>query len=172
MFFRKFNSFILILLCFFIFSCKAKRDPITGKIIRQETNVDKKVENSKGVFSSKMGGNKGTTYEFATSNVMWRATLNSLDFMPLSNVSYSGGIITTDWYSSNNSNESIKINVRFLSNELSPRSIKVDTFKQSCGQNKSNCKILKNTTNLGSKIKEKILTEARNLKIADETKKN
>jgi hypothetical protein len=160
-----------LVFCFFlIFSCNPKRDPVSGKIIRQETNVNKKVENSKGVFSSKIGKNSGTTYEFATSNVLWRATLNSIDFMPLSNVSYSGGLITTDWYNTEKSNESIKISVRFLSDQLSPGSIKVDTFQQICNKNKENCKITKNVNNLNTKIKDQILREARKLKIADEEK--
>ena len=41
---------------------------------------------------------------------MWRATLEILDFLPLANVDYSGGIITTDWYNEGTaSDESLKL---------------------------------------------------------------
>ena len=61
--------------------------------------VKKNLEEGKGLSLKKMMGNEGgTNYQFASSNPMWRATLDILDFLPLANVDYSGGIITTDWY--------------------------------------------------------------------------
>ena len=61
------------------------------------------------------GNSRGGVFEFASSNELWRASLDVLDFMPLASVNYSGGIIITDWYNNTeNSNESIKISVRFL----------------------------------------------------------
>ena len=70
-----------------------------------------------------------TTYEFASSNELWRATLDTIDFMPLTTANYSGGIVVTDWYSDNqNSNESIKISIRFLTNEIRSDAIKIKTF--------------------------------------------
>ena len=84
--------------------------------------VKKNLEEGKGISISKaMSGGKsgGTNYQFASSNPMWRATLEILDFLPLSNVDYSGGIITTDWYNEGTSlDESIKITVRFLTNKI------------------------------------------------------
>ena len=81
-----------------------------------------------------MGGITGrskTTYQFASSNPMWRATLEILDFLPLSNVDYSGGIITTDWYNEGTaSNESIKITVRFLTNEIRSDGLKIIVHKK------------------------------------------
>ena len=53
------------------------------------------------------GGN--TTYQFSSSNPMWRASLEILDFLPLTTVDYSGGIIITDWYGEENENDAIKI---------------------------------------------------------------
>ena len=50
---------------------------------------------------------------------MWRASLETLDFIPLSTVDYSSEMIITDWYNDNNSiDESLKISVRFMSNEI------------------------------------------------------
>ena len=66
-----------------------------------------------------MGGRLGSTnYEFSTSNPMWRASLEVLDFLPLATVDYSGGVIISDWYTDNDPNEALKITVRFLDNCL------------------------------------------------------
>ncbi|MDB3872942.1 DUF3576 domain-containing protein [Pelagibacteraceae bacterium] len=154
-------------------SCSAKKDPVTGKTIRQETNVNKKVETADGIFF-KNYGNKGTNFEFATSNILWRASVETLEFMPLVNANYSGGILTTDWYSGKNTNyEYIKINVRFLSNELNPNSISVSVFDKKCDENGLKCKISKNLSNdLSSKIKNKIIAKAKELNIENTSKKN
>ena len=73
-----------------------------------------------------LGGRRSTNYEFSTSNPLWRASLEIIDFMPLATVDYSGGIIITDWYSDTaNSDESIKITVRFLSNTVQSNSLKI-----------------------------------------------
>ena len=123
-----------------------------------------------GIFNSSRL-KRGTTYDFATSNVMWRATLETLDFMPLASVNYSGGLVLTDWYSPKlNSNESIKIEVRFLDSELSASSIKVSSFKKKCSRN-NNCQITKSKEKFNSKIKNNILEKARQLKIASEQNK-
>ena len=81
-----------------------------------------------------MGGNAGATnYQFASSNPMWRATLEILDFLPLANVDYSGGIVTTDWYNEGtSSDESIKITVRFLTNEIRSDGLKIIVHKKKC----------------------------------------
>ena len=122
-----------------------------------------------GIFNSS-NLKRGTTYDFATSNVMWRATLETLDFIPLTSVNYSGGLILTDWYSPKiNSNESIKIEVRFLDNELKASSIKVNSFKKKCKNN--SCQITKSAKSFNSKVKNNILDKARQLKIASEQNK-
>ena len=102
----------------------------------------KNVEEGKGVSIGgmlKRGGN--TSYEFSTSNPMWRATLETLDFLPLTTVDYSGGIIISDWYTDNNASqqEAIKISIRFLSNDVRSDSLKVIVHKKTCIQNQ-NCK--------------------------------
>ena len=92
------------------------------------------IEEGRGISLGKIGSNRSTTYEFSTSNPMWRASLETLDFIPLTTVDYSGGMIITDWYSdsSNNSNESLKITVRFLSNEIRSDSLKIVVHKKNC----------------------------------------
>ena len=99
---------------------------------------------------------------------MWRSSLEILDFLPLTTVDYSGGMIITDWYSENNSNESIKITVRFLSNEIRTESLKIMVHKKTCEQN-NNCKtiLLRN-----SKIAEELLsTIIKKAALTDKNKK-
>ena len=85
---------------------------------------------------------------------MWRATLETLDFLPLSTVDYSGGVVITDWYSENNSKESIKISIRFLSNEIRSDSLKIIVHKKECQQS-LNCTTYLSTNN---NIKNELLT--------------
>ena len=77
--------------------------------------VKKNLEEGKGFrLSESFGGNNSGTFEFATSNELWRASLDIIDFMPLASANYGGGILITDWYSEDtNLNESIKISIRF-----------------------------------------------------------
>ena len=90
--------------------------------------VKKNIEEGRGFRV--MGGDKGgTNYEFASANPLWRATLDTLDFMPLVSANYSGGIVVTDWYSENNTpNESVKISVRFLTNEIRSDALDINVF--------------------------------------------
>ena len=120
-----------------------------------------------GDFNKKTGSN---TFEFASSNILWRATLKSLDFLPLLNADYSGGVIIYDWYSqSNNPKEQIKISVRFVNNELRSDSIVVTAHKKIC-DSLDRCSNSTIDQNFSNSIKESIITSARVLKI-EESKK-
>ena len=69
---------------------------------------------------------------------MWRATLDILDFLPLSTVDYSGGVIISDWYTDNsNKNQALKITVRFLSNIVQTNSLKVTVHRKKCSVNQT-----------------------------------
>ena len=108
----------------------------------------------------KLGKGDGTSYQFASSNPMWRATLEILDFLPLSNVDYSGGIISTDWYNEGEaSNESIKITVRFLTNEIRADGIKVIVHKKICNI-KQKCIVKKISSALEYELQVAILKKA------------
>ena len=122
--------------------------------------VKKNIEEGRGFRL--MGGDKGggTNYEFASANPLWRATLDTLDFMPLVSANYSGGIVVTDWYSENNTpNESVKISVRFLTNEIRSDALDIKAFNRNCLAN-LNCKITEIKGNLISELKKKILKTA------------
>jgi len=113
-----------------------------------------------GVFNRKQGGD----FQFASSNPMWRATIDILDFVPLTNVDYGGGIIVTDWYSDSTSvNESVKIMVQFLSNEIRSDGIKINIYKKDCLPN-GNCQTQILKTQLNTEIKLAILKKAALLK--------
>ena len=106
-----------------------------------------------------MGGGK-TNYQFASSNPMWRATLEILDFLPLSNVDYSGGIIATEWYNEGTSlDESIKITIRFLSNEIRADGLKVIVHKKKCNS-KQKCIVKKISSALEYELQVAILKKA------------
>ena len=111
-------------------------------------------------------------FQFASSNEMWRATLDLLDFTPLSNVDYSGGIIITDWFSESSDQDPVKISVRFLSNEIRADGLKVIIYKKICKKidEKNNCKTIKDNTTLGSEIKLAILKKAAIIKSGETSK--
>jgi hypothetical protein len=102
----------------------------------------------------------GTNFEFASSNELWRASLDTIDFMPLTTANYSGGIIVTDWYSDNqNLNESIKVTIRFLTNEIRSDAINLKVFYKNC--NPSNeCSVSEKSGNLVNELKKQILKKA------------
>ena len=123
--------------------------------------VKKNLEEGKGFrLMDSMTKNRGTNFEFASSNGLWRASLEVLDFMPLTSANYSGGIIITDWYSEQgNIDESIKITIRFLSNEVRSDALDVDIFYKKC-VTANNCKISKQEGQLKKEITKQILAKA------------
>ena len=119
------------------------------------------------VLEKKGGGN----FQFASSNEMWRATLELLEFTPLSNVDYSGGIIISDWFSEDSDQDPLKITIRFLSNEIRADGLKVIIYKKICKKNeKDNCKVIKDNSTLGQEIKLAILQKAATIKNSEITK--
>jgi len=124
--------------------------------------VKKNLEEGRGLSLGKMmgSGSGGTNYQFASSNPMWRATLEILDFLPLANVDYSGGIITTDWYNEGTAlDESIKITVRFLTNDIRSDGIKIIVHKKRCNVERS-CKVTKISSALEQELQVAILKKA------------
>ena len=131
---------------FFLNSC-IKFDPQKAKDLptNSQERARKNVEEGRGVSAKNLlgGARRGTNFEFSTSNPMWRASLEVIDFIPLVTVDYSGGLIITDWYSDNvNDNTQLKITLRFLSNEVNATNIKIIVHKKICEKiNSQNCKI-------------------------------
>ena len=138
-------------------------DPADARKVspNSKERVKKNLEEGKGLsLKGLVSGKGGTNYQFASSNPMWRATLEILDFLPLANVDYSGGIITTDWYNEGTtSDESIKITVRFLTNEIRSDGIRIIVHKKRCNiQNK--CTVKKISSALEHELQVAILKKA------------
>ncbi len=126
----------------------------------------KNIEEGRGVsLGGMIGGRGGTNYEFSSSNPLWRASLETLDFLPLTTVDYSGGTIITDWYTNeNDANSSIKITVRFLSNEITSTSLKIIVHQKKCtSSNNCNVQLLKDSK-IKSELNSVILKKASLLK--------
>ena len=120
--------------------------------------VQQNLKEGKGFRLNDITKNNGGTFEFASSNELWRASLDTIDFMPLVSANYSGGIIITDWYSQDQ-NEAIKITLRFLSNEIRSDAIDIKIFLKKC-QIEENCKISESEGNLKKELKKQILKKA------------
>ena len=134
-------------------SSKISNDP--------DERVRRNIEEGKSFkLFSEQGLSRTTTYEFASSNELWRATLDTIDFMPLTTANYSGGIIVTDWYSDNqNLNENIKISVRFLTNEIRSDALDLKIFYRNCDSS-NKCKVIEKEGNLSKGLKKEILKKA------------
>ena len=162
----KINILLTFILVVFLTSCKngklpggdARKFPDDPKL-----RVKKNLEEGRGFRLNDAMGNmsRGGVFEFASSNALWRASLDVIDFMPLISANYSGGIIITDWYSDNtNSNESLKITIRFLTNEIRSDAIDVKVHNKVCSNDLLKCEIIQTDGVLVTEIKRKILKQA------------
>ena len=167
---------ILIFFSFFLNSCGGK---LPGADARKypddpKLRVKKNMEEGRAFrLSDSMKNNKSGNgvFEFASSNELWRASLDIIDFMPISTANYSGGIIVTDWYSSNqSSDESIKISIRFLTNEIRSDAIDIKVFIKKCSS-LSNCLISEKQGDISNELKKKILKTATIYKTEKQSKK-
>ena len=126
-----------------------------------EKRVEQNLKEGRGFKLNDQFKRKGGVFDFANANELWRASLDTIDFMPLASVNYSGGIIITDWYSENNTpNESIKISIRFLTNEIRSDALAIKIFNRKCENSFTNCKFSEISGNLPSEIKKEILKKA------------
>ena len=163
-----------ILLHFTIFTCLLgltgcgknffKRADVKDVPINVEERVQKNLEEGKGIRFGKFGKSSGGTFDFASSNELWRATVDTLDFVPLINASYSGGIIITDWFNggSNNNDDGrdLKITVKFLSNDIRSDALDVDVHERICNAQKINCTVSLIDSKISNDIKIAILKKA------------
>ena len=175
--FSKLSKSLILLSAFLILSeCSNgffKKVDMRERPINMQERARKNVEEGKGVSINQLMKRRGNTnFQFTSSNPLWRASLETLDFLPMTTVDYAGGMIISDWYSdSNNSNESIKITIRFLSNEIRSDSLKIIAHKKIC-KTASSCRttILENSA-IGQELISTIIRKAANLEIEDKKKK-
>ena len=162
---KKISSFLVGMVVLGLLSSCGIYNPSDARKVspNSKERVKKNLEEGKGLSMKKLmggGAGGGTNYQFASSNPMWRATLEILEFLPLANVDYGGGIISTDWYNEGTANnESIKITVRFLSNEIRADGLRIIVHKKACNK-AQNCTIKKISSVLEQELKLAILREA------------
>ena len=167
------NLIIIFFLFFYLNSCgiyqpsDARKVPVNAADKRQ-----KNLDEGRGFRAANIiKGSKGGQFDFSTSNEMWRASLEILDFVPLVNADYGGGIIITDWYKNKKEkNESLKITVHFLSNEIRADGVKILIHKKICITNE-NCDVKLIKSNLAQEIKLAILKKATIIKKLDNDKR-
>ena len=157
------NKKIIILTIFSGFFLNACSSLPGGDARKNPPNPDERVkrnlEEGKGFrLDNALGGNKSTNFEFASSNELWRASLDTIDFMPLLSANYSGGIIITDWYSEEQE-EAIKITLRFLSNEVRSDALDIKVFYKKCDVNMK-CTVSEQQGDLKKELKKEILKKA------------
>ena len=160
--FRKIIS--LFILLFLLNSCEAfkyKRSDVKDNPVESGKRVEKNIAEGKGLRFGKFAGKRGGVFDFASSNELWRASIEILDFVPLSNASYSGGIIITDWFNggAEDDNRNLKITIKFLSNEIRSDSVKVDVHERICNT-QNNCSTNLVKSKIANEIKVAILKKA------------
>ena len=157
----KISVFFLIILnlnhCGLYKKTDAREVPVNAK-----DRMAKNIEEGRSFKLGKLGKGGSGTFEFASSNEMWRAAIEILDFVPIASADYGGGVIITDWYNdSDKENESIKIMVQFLSNEIRADGLKIIVYDKVCKKtNLINCKTKVNQSTVSEEIKLAILKKA------------
>ena len=160
---------LIIFFTIFATACTKNKESADGTVIKKKKrnpNMKKRAEEYEGgILTGKNGILSGgrTTAQFAADNMLWRASLETLNFIPLSSANYSGGVIITDWYAKENSKNAIKIQVVFKSDELNSNSIEIVSHKKICNNN--GCQTSAMDQNFNSKIKNEILERARVLNV-------
>jgi len=158
-------TLLLVVIGVILNSCGIyKRSDVKDNPVNVNERVRKNIEEGRGIRFGK-GNSSGGTFDFASSNELWRASIDILDFVPFTNASYSGGIIITDWFSGNSKVEDekrqLKITVRFLTNEIRSDALGVTIYEKVCKLNSVNdCNTKKISSNLENEIKLAILKKA------------
>ena len=152
---------IFLVSIFFLSSCGIYKKTDARKVpTNANERIKKNMEEGRGFRLGSLGKKSGGDFQFASSNPLWRATLAKLDFAPLNNVDYAGGIIVTDWFSDGSSNEQLKITIRFLTNEIRSDALDVNVFYKECSNDLTNCKVTQKDNELVSQITLSILKKA------------
>ena len=169
------NLTLILILALFSAACSKNKEAAEDAVFKEkkiDPNLKKRADEYKGTL---LGGKDGVLFgggsskaQFAADNILWRASLQTLNFTPLISANYSGGVIVTDWYSKENSNDAIKIQVVFKSDELNTNSIEIISHKRICNAN--GCQTSAVDQNFNSEIKNKILETARALSVEKKNK--
>lgn len=160
-----FKHFILLYLVVILNSCGLyKKTDARKTSVNVNDRIQKNIEEGRGIRFGNKNTNSGT-FDFASSNELWRASVDTLDFVPLVNASYSGGIIITDWFNGgvkNNQTDTrdLKITVKFLSNEIRSDALEIIIHERVCNELKTNCSTTLIENKISNEIKLAILKKA------------
>jgi hypothetical protein len=167
-FIKKYFIYLILLLLTFS-GCSNnifRRADVKDTPINVNDRVKKNIEEGRGIRFGK-GSSSGGTFDFASSNELWRASMDVLDFVPFSNASYSGGVLITEWFNGNsndkNEKRDLKITVRFLTNEIRADALDINIHERKCQSNGTGCSVNKISSELEPKIKLAILKRAASL---------
>jgi ABC-type oligopeptide transport system substrate-binding subunit len=105
------------------------------------------------------------TPQLGVNSYLWRATLDTLNFMPLSSADPVGGVVISDWYSApDKPDEHLKVTVYILDKRLRADAVKVSVFRQVRNPNGWSDAAVNPDT--GIKLENAILARARELRLA------
>mgnify|MGYP002847284909 FL=1 len=160
--FKFLNVFLIFIILVSLNSCGLyKRADVKDVPVNVDDRTKKNIQEGRGIRFGK-GATRGGDFDFASSNPLWRASIEIFDFVPLTNASYSGGIIITDWFSAENkdseSTRDLKITVKFLTNEIRADAVDIVLFEKICKNN--DCSTNKIQSKLEKEIKLAILKKA------------
>ena len=164
------NIILTILIFLLLNGCSGKLPGADARKVSYDPKerVKKNIEEGRGFrLMDGLGSEKGGDFLFASSNELWRASLDVIDFMPLASVNYSGGMIITDWYSDNSEQESIKISIRFLTNEVRSDALEIKVFYKTCNKT-GNCVVSQKPGKIVNELKREILKIAAKYKEVDD----
>ena len=170
-FFKQSVFVILTFLLLYLNSCGIYRPTDARKVSpNAEERVAQNQAEGRGFTLGSVGKKKGGTFDFASSNDLWRATIEVLDFVPFVNASYSGGILITEWFDGKSKTKTerrdLKITVRFLTNEIRADALDINVHERKCKGSFINCDIKQIKSKLEAEIKLAILKKATYLKQA------
>lgn len=122
--------------------------------------------------SSKPGGGSGGGGGIGVNNFLWRATLDTVSFMPLASADPFGGVIITDWYTPPETpDERFKMNVYILGRELRADGVRVAVFRQNLAGTRGWTDATV-TAQTATSLENEILTRARQLRFAARAETN
>jgi hypothetical protein len=159
------KKILLLIIFILITQCGIyKRSDVKDNPVNVDERVQRNIEQGRGIRFG-IGKKDGGTFDFASSNELWRASVDTLDFVPLVNASYSGGIIITDWFNGGSENNQantrdLKITVKFLSNEIRSDALDVIIHERVCNEIKTNCSTALVESKISNEIKLAILKKA------------
>jgi hypothetical protein len=176
------NRFFIIIVLFvlpLLAACSDKDEklsagrPIAADRARWENRGRVTGDQEGGGFSI-FGGDKseegGGGSPIGVNSFLWRATLDTLSFMPIASADPFGGVVITDWYEDPKTpGERFKVNALILDRTLRADGIRISVFKQK-RDDSGQWADAPVENSVGRGVEDTILTRARQLRVAQSTK--